>query len=110
MEVMFLVASDANNPAHVPLFSILRSTIYACLTPFLGFHQIVHGQLEASQPTLRVGLLTFIKTTQYLGLERLECCFQSTDNIICIQEFGVDVEKVVQACRIHLEGQDLSVY
>ena len=70
LKVPFLVASETSNSSQVPCFDILISSISTFLPPFLQFHQLVHGHLEANHITLRVYFLSLIITPQSLGLER----------------------------------------
>ena len=52
--VPFLVTSVTIISEQVPPFGVLRSAISTCLTPFLGFQELVHGQIEFIQITLYV--------------------------------------------------------
>ena len=62
LEVPFIVAPEANNPDRVPRSSVLRLTISACMSPFMGFRQLVHVHVESSHITPRVEILTLIRT------------------------------------------------
>ena len=47
LEFPFLVESETSNSAQVQRFTILKFSIFAWLPPFLWFHHLVHGQIEA---------------------------------------------------------------
>ena len=48
LEIPFFVALKTSNSAQFLRFAILILFISTCLTPFLWFHQLVNGELEAS--------------------------------------------------------------